>query len=385
MKKKIVCALLALAAAAMLAACGGDKPAADTSEPIVLDDVFNDNGEVISEAAGDKDAYADNIIPAGMYRSELTGEVISEELKNQRPVCIMVDNESIALDHFGVNSADIVYEMMNSTMNGRITRLMCVVKDWKQIEKFGSVRSTRPTNVILSYEYNAILIHDGGPFYIDTWLNRAYANHLSGGFARYSNGKSAEFTEYVTYDGYKNPTTGKSYSGLGDRIKSAGYSEEYNSEYYHGEDRFIFDPKGVDLSSEANSKTAKNIELPFPHNSSKLKYNEDTKLYEYYEYGKPHIDPLDDNKTTAFKNVVLQKAFFVQHDEHGYLTYDVINKGEGMFITEGNAIPVKWEKIGELGRTTFTNANTGEEISVNVGKTYIGIVPYDTWEEIVIE
>ena len=63
-----------------------------------------------------------------MYRSELTNELIDESLKNQRPIAVMVDNESIALPHYGLSQADVVYEMMNSTLNGRITRFMVLVK-----------------------------------------------------------------------------------------------------------------------------------------------------------------------------------------------------------------------------------------------------------------
>ena len=79
----------------------------------------------------------------------------------------MVDNESIALPHYGLTQADVVYEMMNSTENGRITRFMALVKDWETLEQFGSIRSARVTNCILAAEWNAVLCHDGGPFYID--------------------------------------------------------------------------------------------------------------------------------------------------------------------------------------------------------------------------
>lgn len=378
MKKKIVYVMLALMTAVCMIACSTSTPAeSEGGSEVVLDDVFN---EPEADTSNEEESYEEGEIPEGMYRSELTGEWIPEELKNQRPIAAMVDNELYALDHYGVNSAEVVYEIMNSTMNGRITRLMCIVKDWKNIEKLGSIRSARPTNFLLAAEYNAILIHDGGPFYIDEYLAKDYTNNLSGGFARFSNGKSAEFTEYVTYEGYKNPTTGKSYAGLGTRIKNSGYSEEYN-EHYPGE-HFTFNYAGVDLSKDSKSEKAENIILPFPHNRSKLVYNPETKLYEYYEYGKAHIDPLDDNKITTFKNVFLQSTSFVELDKNGYLIYDVINKGEGYYITEGNAIPVKWEKIGQTGVTTYTNATTGEVVEMNVGKTYIALVPSDKWSEV---
>ena len=135
------------------------------------------------------------------------------------------------------------------------------------------------------------------------------------------------------------------------------------------------------LDVEPNANT---IELPFPHNKSKLYYNEDEKVYEYYEYGKAHVDPLDDNNITSFKNVIIQKCSFCQLDQNGYMIYNCIGEGEGYYCTEGKAIPITWYKGSESGLTVFKNQKTGEEITMNVGKTYITLVPDDNWNEMKI-
>ena len=317
----------------------------------------------------------------GCYRSELTNEWIPEELKDQRPIAAMVDNESFALPHFGVNSADIVYEIMNSTANDRITRLMCIVKDYNSVEQLGSIRSTRPTNFMLAAEYNAILVHDGGPFYNDEYYAKDYVNNLSCGFARIPNGKALEFTEYVTPEEFTN-SKGKTYDGLNKRIEDAKYSKEYN-EFYPGA-HFTFSNDDYKLSDEGSVKSATNVELPFYHNSSKLKYNEETGTYDYYEYGDGHIDELT-GQITSFKNVIIQGCSFAQLDENGYLIYNVIGQGDhGYFLTNGEAVPIMWIKNGETAITVFTNTDNGKEIVLNTGKTYIAVVPDDTWDEVVI-
>lgn len=317
----------------------------------------------------------------GCYRSELTNEWIDEALKDQRPIAAMVDNERTALNHFGVNSCDIVYEMMNSTANDRITRLMCVAKDYENIETLGSIRSTRPTNFMIAAEYNAILIHDGGPFYNDEYYAKDYTNNLSGGFARIPNGKSLEFTEYVTPQEYTN-SKGKTFDGLLKRIEDAGYSRTY-TDLYEGP-HFAFSNTEFNLSETQETTPAKNIELPFYHNSSQLKYNDSTQKYEYYEYGNPHVDELT-GETTSFKNLIIYGVSFAQLDENGYLIYNVIGSGDhGYYMTNGEAVPIMWIKEGETGLTKYYNTKTGEEITLNTGKTYIAIVPDDTWEEVVI-
>jgi hypothetical protein len=318
----------------------------------------------------------------GFVRSELTNEWIDEKLENQRPIAVMVDNELTALDHYGVNQSDVVYELMNSTANGRITRLMCLVKDYEKIEQFGSIRSTRTTNVMLSGEWNAILVHDGGPFYIDNYIGMPYCNNLSGGFARYSNGKPSEFTEYVTYESYTNPTTGKSFAGLGDRIEKAGYSVEYNK-YYEGK-HWKFASKGDNkIEDNKEGKKVVEVDLPFPHNKSQLKYNDEKKVYEYYEYGKAHIDALDD-EVTSFTNVILEAISFTQLDQNGYLTYNVTDSTthEGYYLSRGIAVPITWSKAKPEGITHYYYKSTGQEIELNTGKTYIAFVPADTWDQL---
>lgn len=318
----------------------------------------------------------------GMYRSEITNEWIDESLKDQRPVAVMIDNEKIALPHYGTAQADVVYEIMNSTENSRVTRLMAIVKDYEKIEQLGSIRSTRPTNLLLAAEWNAILIHDGGPFYIDQYVSKGYTSNLSGGFARFSNGKSAEFTEYVTYDSYSNPKTGKSFDGLKQRLEKSNFSVTYN-QYYQG-GHFKFSDDTLDLSERSDSINATEIKLPFPHNSSTLKYNEETGTYDYYEYGEAHKDA-DTGAQLTFTNVLLQNCTFSQLDEHGYLIYNCIDSGrDGYYLTGGKAVPIKWIKSGESDMTVFLDKTTGEQIEMNTGKTYIALVPSDGWSSMEI-
>ena len=194
-KKTLLLFLSAVLACTALTGCGGKE---EEVAPVVTDVSDATAEETEQEPEEDTEAPVEEETREGMYRSELTNEWIDESLQNQRPVAIMVDNEKTALLHYGLTQADIVYEMMNSTANGEITRFMAIVKDWNQITQFGSIRSVRPTNFMIAPEYNAVVVHDGGPFYIDPYLKNPWVDHLSGGFARIQNGKPREFTEYVT-------------------------------------------------------------------------------------------------------------------------------------------------------------------------------------------
>lgn len=388
MKKKFIAALIMAMSISMLAGCGGeDEPSTpSTLSPVIIDDMTDSTQEdsTPSESEPEESTESEEVIPENSYRSELTNEWIDESLKDQRPIAVLVDNEKTALPHYGLTEADVVYEIMNSTANGRITRFMAIVKDWGSITQFGSIRSARPTNFMLASEWNAVVCHDGGPFYIDEWVAKNYIDNLSGGFARYNNGKNWEYTEYLTYDTYTGVNMkggSQTYDGLKQRFEKANYSTTYNN-YYAGP-HFTFSDTEIDFSDRSDALSATEIELPFPHNGSTLKYNEATGTYDYYEYGNLHKDPLHDNAPLTFKNLLIQDTTFGELDSNGYMIYNAVDTGrDGYYITNGKAIKVTWSKSSDNSITTYYDKSTGEEIKINTGKTYISLVPSDSWSQI---
>ena len=373
MKKKALLLFLSAAlACTVLTGCGGSE---EDAAPAVTDvsEASADDAEEESEEPEEPEEEPEET-REGMYRSELTNEWIDESLQNQRPVAIMVDNEKTALLHYGLTQADIVYEMMNSTANGEITRFMALVKDWESITQFGSIRSVRPTNFMIAPEYNAVVIHDGGPFYIDPYLKNPWVDHLSGGFARINNGKSREFTEYVT--------TGE----VAKRMSAAGYSTEYN-EYYQGPHwQFASESKPVDLSQASNSQDCTLVDLPFDHNGSQLDYDAASNTYLYSEYGMKHTDPANGNKQLAFTNILIQNATHTQYDSNGYMQFNILEQSnrKGYYITGGKAIPVTWSKGHDMDPTRFYDMD-GNLITLNAGKTYIALVSDSRWSELVLK
>ena len=377
MKKRIEKALLIVSVSALLmSGCGDAAPAADNAaEPTLTIETITPPPVVEStEAAVEESTEPVDAVPEGMYRSELTNEPIDLALKDQRPVAVMVDNEKTALQHFGTAEADVIYEIMNSTKNDRITRLMVIVKDWEKITQLGSIRSTRPTNILLAAEWNAVLVHDGGPFYINEYFSRDYAAHFSGGFSRVSNGKAREFTEYVMA------------GDLDEKFAASSYTTTYNEYRVDGGSHFRFAENGAEVNLEERYDTvspATQVSLPFKHNGSQLKYNESTKTYDYYEYGTAHLDA-EDNEQLTFKNVFIQCCSFTQLDVNGYLVYNCVdNNKEGWYLTNGKAVKVTWTKPDETGVTRFYDGS-GEEIEINTGKTYITMVPEDGWSSLSI-
>lgn len=310
--------------------------------------------------------------PDGTYFSETTGLPISIDLQNQRPAAVMVDCESIALPSFGVAEADIVYDLMNNVMNGRITRFMAIYKDYDNVAQIGSIRSTRPTNIWLAGEWNAILVHDGQASYAIPYYDEPYAGqHLSSGFTRIDNGKPTEFTEYAMQ------------GEIASRIQDAGFDKDYN-QYKQDGNHFVFVKYNTSLNT-ASFQNATLVQEPFPHNETTLAYNTETKTYDLSMYGDLHQDA-DDDQVLTFQNVLLLDTPFTEYPEGGYIYYNILdNSGTGYYLTDGKMESITWKKGPEQNEITHYYDGNGNELEINRGKTYISLIPSDVWEDLIIQ
>ncbi len=379
MKKNLSILLVAaLSLSMLLSGCkkkeeAKEQPTEASEEPIIA--VAPE--EPSSEAPAEEEEVEEEEVetpPDGMYASELTGEWIDESLKDQRPIAVMVDDEKTALPHFGISTSDIMYEMVNSTQNEGVTRFMVMVKDWGAIKQLGSIRSTRPTNLQIFPEWNAVLCHDGGPFWNDNFYKNPFVERFSGTFSRVDNGKPREFTEYILP------------GDLEKNFKNTGFSTTYN-EYYTGLPHYQFasHTKPNDLSQYSDAKTCEKISLPFHHNNPWLEYDSESKTYKYFQYNQKEVDAGNGNVQIAFTNLLLQNARLERLDDHGYMMYYPSESNrDGWFITQGKAIPVKWTKQNDLDATRYYDMD-GNEIKINVGKTYVALIREEEWGDIVME
>ncbi len=377
MKKRNLFLMLALTAALVFGGCSKEEDTPETepdtagNEPVIQ--VITDDDAPAPVASAETEA-GDEETREGMYRSELTNEWIDEALKEQRPIAAMVDNEKTALPHYGLTQSDVVYEMTNSTANDGVTRLMVLFKDYNSVKQIGSIRSVRPTNLQIIPEWNAVICHDGGPFYIDDYMAKDFVENFSGTFSRVNNGKSREFTEYILE---------------GDIDKNFAshpkYSKTYNDYYPGPHYKFTSESKPNDLSQYPDAKSCTHIQMPYKHNKPYMDYDPASGTYLYSEYGMKHTDPGNGDQQLSFKNILIQNCRYVQFDSNGYMMFHSIDfNRDGYYITNGKCIPVTWTKDDELTPTRYYDKN-GEEIVLNTGRTYVALVPDDIWSGLTIE
>lgn len=305
----------------------------------------------------------------GMVRSRITNEWVSEEVNHTRPLTIMIPNTKSAAQ-YGISQADVLYEC---NVEKSITRLMALFQDWSDFDRLGNVRSCRDYFLYWSFEWDAIYIHYGGPFYIDEVINRPDTDDIDG--LTSSIFWRADDTGNSTDNAYVDT------KGILSDMDRLGYDPDYRDGYADKQHyRFApFDAPNT-LEQYPDAVPAEKIDMSptYPVTNCYFIYNEETGLYDRFQHlsgtsGGPHIDKAN-GQQLAFKNILIQNTYFEVRDDKGYLAFQCIDSTrDGWFFTNGRGIHVTWKKTSDYGATRYYDDN-GNEIELNTGKTMVCIV-----------
>ena len=366
MKKLSVLLLVALSSALLMTGCGKEKEPEVIEEAVVVE---TPSEEPETEEIAEEEVKEELPPEEGMVRSRLTNEWVSEEVGSLRPLAVMVPNDKSTLPQYNLANADLLYECL---VEGEITRLMAVYGDWTNLERVGNIRSCRDYFIYWAFEWDAIYVHAGGPFYIDEVVGRKDTHNInaltapSGVFYRTTD-RSAPQNLYL--DG----------NDIYDEASRLGYPLEIREDYaepVHFQFASAMEPNTLEQYSD--SAVAKKIDMAnaYPVTKTWFEYDEEDGLY--YRFQKPSNGPHMDaatNSQLAFKNVLVQFTYHEVRDAKGYLAFQCIDSTqEGMYFTNGRGIPVTWEKSSDYGATRYYHKDTQEEILLNTGKTMICIV-----------
>lgn len=373
MKRLKICCL-AVACALLLCACGkggdGEGPIIIEPEDIgtSIDGSSGNETDANTEPADIPDPVDDTLPPReGMVRSRLTNEWVDKEVANTRPIAVMTPNESSAVPHYNLSNASILYE---ANVEGRMTRLMAVYEDWEKLEKIGNVRSLRLYYAYWAFEWDAYLVHIGGPFFINELMAQSTTQdieEISPAIFRSTDRKKP-------HNAYANG------EGLLQVIKQKGYGLEYRglADENHYQFATKAEPNTLEqYGSDAKAATYIDMSSCYPLTRSYFEYNEGDGLYYRSQHlsgtsDGPHVDAVT-GEQLAFKNILVQNT---KHEElgEGYLAFQCHDTTrDGWFFTNGKGIHVTWKKTTDYGATRYYD-DDGKEITLNTGKTMVCIV-----------
>ena len=280
-----------------------------------------------------------------------------------RPYAVMINNNSAVWSYqSGLNKAYMVYELL---VEGGITREMALYKD-SDVEKIASVRSSRHYFLDYAMENDALYVHWGWSPQAQSDIYNLGINNING----------------LTYEGsyfFRDNTVRAGYEHRGyttmESLKKATERLNYRTETDKGVLlNYSVDP--LDLSKAENVQDAKYVTVRFSNSyECEFVYDEANKVY-IRKQNNNEMKDYTSGETFTTKNIITYKAYYsyIYGDDKGRQNMSNTGSGDGYFITEGKAIPIKWSKTSRGEKTKYTLVN-GEELSVNDGNTYIEINP----------
>lgn len=277
---------------------------------------------------------------------------------NSRPIAVMINNHYQAvINHAGLQDAYIVYEI---NVEGGLTRLMAIFKD-KNTARIGSVRSSRPYFLDYVLENDAIYTHFGYSKQAELDIPTLGINNVNGlvdsGFWRDTSlNVDYEHTAFTSMENILIVATNKGYRLTTEEKTLLNYST-----------------KEIELNNADNNMIANNVSVN--HSASQntsYVYDNNLKLYKRFVNNNPHTDAVTKEQYTV-KNIIIVRLEVYSNDGY-YQNLNNIGEGDGYYITNGYAIPIKWHKPSREGKTTYTDLN-GDELKVNDGNTFIQLQP----------
>lgn len=292
---------------------------------------------------------------------------VEEKLKildldsNTRPYAVMINNIKTVWGYqSGIQDAYMVYEII---VEGGYTRLMALYKD-KNLDRIGSVRSSRHYFLDYALENDAIYVHFG-------WSPQAQSDISSLGVNNIN---------FMSYNGY---TRDKSLGLASEHTAFTTTNDIMEGANYYGY-RTTTDEKPL-LQYSVNSTNLTNIDGVIPANkvyieysasrSTSFEYDNVNKVYNRFQNDIIHKDYVTGLQYTA-KNIITYQVenYTISGGGKGRQDIENIGSGSGWYISEGYAVPITWEKTSRSSKTIYKYPD-GTEIKVNDGNTYIQIQP----------
>ena len=375
MKKLQVALLVTIASAVILAGCGNDTTPVTGSDAEVIESAVTSTEDTEATEATDttteidKEVFDDVPPEEGMVRSKITNEWIDEELYDQRPLAVMIPNESSAIPHYGLSEASVIYE---ANVEGRMTRMMAIFEDYESIERLGNIRSIREYYPYWAFEWDAIICHFGGTVYNDEVLAKSTTDNLDGNAL--SNPFFRSSDRERPHNAYLNGTLVKDVLEKRNiEVTDRGMADETHYNFTS-----LSEPNTLTQYSSAEDATYVDMTSCYPMTKCYFEYNEEDGLYyrsQHVSNGTdgPHIDGAN-GEQLSFANILVQSCEYAVRDAKGYLWFQTVDSGrDAWYITQGKLIKCTWEKDSEYGATRYYDEN-GDEIIMNTGKTMVLII-----------
>ena len=304
-----------------------------------------------SNANNEKDE-SENKPTLPSYYDPLTGQASATDLSMIRPVSICLGG--LSSPQYGVADAGIFVEA--PTENGG-TRSIMITTAYRDASRIGSIGSTRPYLLSIATDFGAVSVCT----------------------------RANDVRDKVSYPSF--PCLNYEIDGATTVFFKDG-NEEDADELYTSGTRLIgalenFEKGGVTLpfafveygkTVTLTGKSATGIIIPFSSgNVTQFLYNADEKVYLRSQNSAPHLDSAS-GKQVSFTNLILLHCESSIYNRVSGTEFELNTEsgGTGYYVTEGRSSEIRWSR-NEEGKLSLTD-KSGAPLTVNRGKTYIGLI-----------
>ena len=348
------------------------------------------SSEAASDMAVTPPPEGEQLDPAFGVMPEYDADILTgaERSTNSRPVAVMVNNiansqRQNARPQRGIGSADLLIE---AKVEGGITRLCAVFSDADSIPEVGPIRSGRDQFLQLLMPHQALYYHDGESIFCTQFINVYDYSGLNIGGKSYFNTPVHPHVAHRDNRG-RNVAYEHTEFTSGKEIKQAAGNAGIGLTYANETPFFHFADYRTAASNDLpGAPAAKTISITHSESyRTRLTYNSWGRSYKLEMYNrskKAYENTVDEltGKQLTFDNVVVCFADIAAYagDSHDVQSVNYVAGGQAYLFTRGGVQVGRWEKPHPTHPLKLYT-ETGEEMTLNRGKTYLALVDNDEW------
>lgn len=344
---RLLATVLAIGILLALTACGEPKsPAPDASDPVITTTTT---------------APTTTTQPEPEFGINLLTGLEDMETDNNRPVAIVVSDETSSLVQVGIDKADMYFE---AETEGGIPRMLCIFSSVDRVpDAIGPVRSARPHFVKMVKALDAIYGHVGGsPPGIKAIRDLGVKDIESEAGIKHST--------LTNSDNFSWNRTAFTKEKVLSAVKSKKYATTTKTK-----SPFTFGEKlGDGTANTVNIKISASFHMAFTYNADKGVYqkhrnNVNSAIHKAADGGVVEVS----NVIVMLDNRYVDKTGAETSTKTLY-NFD-LNSGSGYLATGGTVREIKWKRTNS--QLSYYEADGTTPLTVAEGKTYIALISKD--------
>lgn len=287
---------------------------------------------------------------------DLTSEAIGK-----RPVAVMVNNVPKAFPQYGVEAADIIFEI---PVEGGQTRFMAIYGDYTQLPKICSVRSCRPYFPAFSEGFDAVYVNWGMTDEVRQYVNSLNPTHFEG---LYNDGGLFSRDKNRQASGYSLEHTGV-FDGT--RVDDVLHANNQRTDIESDKTDTAFHFVKLNKTVTPPGGACTQVDIDFGIVIATFNYDQESGEYRKKYNGNKQIDGVTGNQL-SFTNVLVLEAEITgaANGVHRDVNW---HGGNGYYVSNGAVQKIKWSKKSEQSRLMLYDEE-GNDLVLNRGKSYIAV------------